>query len=276
MTAPGLSRPGGQPGPPAAAAGWRAPLIAEVGRSSRNAGRLRYRGRAESVPGSRSSPGKRRSTTPPRPSVGTCPSSRPRGSTAATRRRMGATVTESGRDLDPAQRRELEAATAAFMSVRPRLFGIAYRMLSSATEAEDLVQEVWLRWQTCDRAAVANPAAFLATTTTRLAINALQSARVRRETYIGPWLPEPVDSPRRRADPAAGRRDHRSRPGRGGGGREGPERRPRPGRVAVAMTSGRAAGTAPHGAVPAGARCGSARVSRPGRSGRCRVSPRRR
>jgi hypothetical protein len=77
-----------------------------------------------------------------------------------------------------------------FTSVRPRLFGIAYRMLSSATEAEDLVQEVWLRWQAYDRAAVADPAAFLATTTTRLAINALQSARARRETYVGPWLPE--------------------------------------------------------------------------------------
>jgi len=90
---------------------------------------------------------------------------------------------------------------AIFTSVRPRLFGIAYRMLGSAGEAEDLVQDVWLRWQTCDRAAVVNPAAFLATTTTRLAINALQSARVRRETYIGPWLPEPVDTS---ADPYLG------------------------------------------------------------------------
>ena len=90
---------------------------------------------------------------------------------------------------------------AVFTSVRPRLFGIAYRMLSSATEAEDLVQEVWLRWQTSDRAAVTNPAAYLATATTRLAINALQSARVRRETYIGPWLPEPVDTS---ADPYLG------------------------------------------------------------------------
>ena len=74
-------------------------------------------------------------------------------------------------------------------------------MLSSATEAEDLVQDVWLRWQTTDRSVVVNPAAFLATTTTRLAINALQSARVRRETYIGPWLPEPVDTS---ADPYLG------------------------------------------------------------------------
>ena len=96
---------------------------------------------------------------------------------------------------------DLEAAAAVFTSLRPRLFGIAYRMLSSASEAEDLVQEVWLRWQKCDRSAVANPAAFLATTTTRLAINALESARVRRETYIGPWLPEPVDTS---ADPYLG------------------------------------------------------------------------
>lgn len=96
---------------------------------------------------------------------------------------------------------DLDDAAAVFQSVRPRLFGIAYRMLSSATEAEDLLQEVWLRWQGTDRARVVNPAAFLATTTTRLAINELQSARVRRETYIGPWLPEPVDTS---ADPYLG------------------------------------------------------------------------
>src|SRR4051812_29177884 len=74
-------------------------------------------------------------------------------------------------------------------------------MLSSASEAEDLLQEVWLRWQGTDRSQVKNPGAFLATTTTRLAINELQSARVRRETYIGPWLPEPVDTS---ADPYLG------------------------------------------------------------------------
>lgn len=110
---------------------------------------------------------------------------------------MGAPVTEStaktAEDLDEAAR--------IFTSVRPRLFGIAYRMLSSASEAEDLVQDVWLRWQGCDRSTVQNPGAFLATTTTRMAINALQSARVRRETYIGPWLPEPVDTS---ADPYLG------------------------------------------------------------------------
>ncbi|WP_327588117.1 RNA polymerase sigma-70 factor [Nonomuraea sp. NBC_00507] len=96
---------------------------------------------------------------------------------------------------------DLEQAAAVFAGVRPRLFGIAYRMLSSVTEAEDLVQEVWLRWQRYDRSTVDNPPAFLAKTITRLAINAAQSARSRRETYIGPWLPEPVDTS---ADPHLG------------------------------------------------------------------------
>jgi RNA polymerase sigma-70 factor (ECF subfamily) len=66
---------------------------------------------------------------------------------------------------------------AAFLSVRPRLFGIAYRMLRSAAEAEDIVQDVWVRWQTADRRVVRDTAAFLVTTATRLAINVLQSAR---------------------------------------------------------------------------------------------------
>jgi RNA polymerase sigma-70 factor, ECF subfamily len=96
---------------------------------------------------------------------------------------------------------DLTQATAEFVAVRGRLFGIAYRMLGSRTEAEDIVQEVWLRWQRYDRSSVIEPAAFLATTTTRLCINALQSARARRETYIGPWIPEPVDTS---ADPVLG------------------------------------------------------------------------
>ena len=83
---------------------------------------------------------------------------------------------------------------SAFAPVRPRLFGIAYRMLGSATEAEDVVQDVWLRWQSTNRKAVENPPAYLATTTTRLCINVAQSAHTRRETYIGTWLPEPVDT----------------------------------------------------------------------------------
>jgi RNA polymerase sigma-70 factor (ECF subfamily) len=81
-----------------------------------------------------------------------------------------------------------------FLSVRPRLFGIAYRMLRRAAEAEDIVQDVWVRWQTTDRSRVRDAAAFLATTTTRLAINFLQSARSRRETYIESGRPEPVET----------------------------------------------------------------------------------
>lgn len=96
---------------------------------------------------------------------------------------------------------DLADAEAAFSAVRGRLFGIAYRMLGSVAEAEDVLQDVWIRWQTYDRSVVENAAAFLATTTTRMSINVLQSARVRRETYIGPWLPEPVDTS---ADPLLG------------------------------------------------------------------------
>ncbi|MEU6321671.1 sigma-70 family RNA polymerase sigma factor [Streptomyces sp. NPDC047009] len=89
---------------------------------------------------------------------------------------------------------DLEEAVSVFVQQRPRLFGIARRVLGSAVEAEDVVQEVWLRWQKTDRSAVVSPAAFLSCTATRLAINVRQSARVRRETCIGPWLPEPVDT----------------------------------------------------------------------------------
>lgn len=90
--------------------------------------------------------------------------------------------------------RERDDGLSAFAPVRPRLFGIAYHMLGSAAEAEDIVQDVWLRWQSTNRSMVGNPPAFLATTTTRLCINLLQAAHSRRETYIETWLPEPVDT----------------------------------------------------------------------------------
>jgi RNA polymerase sigma-70 factor (ECF subfamily) len=97
---------------------------------------------------------------------------------------------------------DLAQAASTFAALRPRLFGIAYRMLASSSDADDVVQDVWLRWQGYDqRSAVVEPAAFLATITTRLSINVLQSAHSRRETYIGPWLPEPVDTS---DDPALG------------------------------------------------------------------------
>jgi RNA polymerase sigma-70 factor, ECF subfamily len=88
----------------------------------------------------------------------------------------------------------LDEAARAFSALRPRLFAAAYRVLGSWTEAEDVVQEAWLRWQATDRSVVRDPAAFLATTATRLALNSATSARARREAYVGPWLPEPVDT----------------------------------------------------------------------------------
>lgn len=79
-----------------------------------------------------------------------------------------------------------------FQQYRPLLFAIAYRMLGTGTEAEDVLQEAYLRWQQVDVAAVENPKHYLTTIVTRLCLNVLSSARVRRETYLGPWLPEPV------------------------------------------------------------------------------------
>lgn len=83
-------------------------------------------------------------------------------------------------------------ALSAFAGVRPRLFRIAYRVLGNAAEAEDIVQDVWLQWQSANRSAVDNPPAYLATTTTRLCINHTKSAHSRRQTYIGTWLQEPA------------------------------------------------------------------------------------
>src|SRR5690606_35996698 len=111
--------------------------------------------------------------------------------------RMSAATRAFGQD----GRMAPDTAVATFESVRPRLFGIAYRMMGTVAEAEDLVQEAWLRWQGTDHESVREPAAFLATTVTRLALTELDSARARRERYVGSWLPEPVDTS---ADPALG------------------------------------------------------------------------
>jgi RNA polymerase sigma-70 factor, ECF subfamily len=89
--------------------------------------------------------------------------------------------------------------TASFQAVRPRLFGIAARVLGSRDDADDVVQDAWVRWQGSDRSQVGDPASFLATATTRLAINVIQSARARRETPVGPERLEPVGG---LADPA--------------------------------------------------------------------------
>ena len=80
----------------------------------------------------------------------------------------------------------------SFEPHRRRLLGLAYRMLGSIAEAEDAVQDAYLRWHAVDRDTVTDPRAFLTTTTTRICLDVLRSARARREDYIGPWLPEPV------------------------------------------------------------------------------------
>nr|WP_233222135.1 RNA polymerase sigma factor SigJ [Sphingomonas deserti] len=85
-----------------------------------------------------------------------------------------------------------EDAVSTFTPLRPKLTRLAYRMLGSVADAEDVVQEAFLRWMGADRAAVEVPEAFLRRTVTRLCLDQLKSARHRRETYIGPWLPEPV------------------------------------------------------------------------------------
>ncbi len=79
-----------------------------------------------------------------------------------------------------------------FALYRPKLLAVAYRMLSNMRDAEDIVQEAFVRWSQTKQADVRNPEAYLVTTVTRLCVDHLRSARVQRETYIGPWLPEPL------------------------------------------------------------------------------------
>jgi len=86
----------------------------------------------------------------------------------------------------------MDDSTALFTRLRPRLFGVAYRMLGSSHEAEDVVQDVWLRWHGADQLQIENPEAWLVATTTRRAIDALRLARHAREHYVGMWLPEPL------------------------------------------------------------------------------------
>jgi RNA polymerase sigma-70 factor (ECF subfamily) len=82
-------------------------------------------------------------------------------------------------------------AVRVFDGHRELLNSIAYRVLGSVNDAEDAVQEAWLRWSTVDPAEVSNPRAFLVRVTTRLAIDQLRRAKTRRESYVGPWLPSP-------------------------------------------------------------------------------------
>ena len=107
-------------------------------------------------------------------------------------------------ERDPSQERQSDAPgsrtaaasgqdwPAAFDQHRALLFSIAYRMLGSRADAEDMLQETFLRWQQASSTEIRDPRAFLTTVITRLCINQLQSARVKREQYFGQWLPEPL------------------------------------------------------------------------------------
>lgn len=86
------------------------------------------------------------------------------------------------------------ADVAIFLEYRPLLLGVAYRMLGSASEAEDVVQEAYLRWAAIPDGTAENPRAYLTTAVVRLCLDQLRSARARRENYVGEWLPEPVTS----------------------------------------------------------------------------------
>lgn len=96
---------------------------------------------------------------------------------------MACVATDTDTDTD---------ATDVFEAHRPVLTGVAYRMLGRVTDAEDVVQEAWLRWTGADRAQIREPRAYLVRITTRLAIDRLRQVQSRRESYVGPWLPEPV------------------------------------------------------------------------------------
>jgi len=105
----------------------------------------------------------------------------------------------------PGERRgDRASAVAVFESHRPHLMGVAYRILGSVTDSEDVLQEAWLRWSRADRSVVSNSEAFLTTIVGRLSLDHLRRAKARREAYTGPWLPEPVaQEPDPQQDPAA-------------------------------------------------------------------------
>src|SRR5262245_52137895 len=88
-----------------------------------------------------------------------------------------------------------------FEAERPRLVGLAYRLLGSLADAEDVVQEAWLRWQRADRASVNHAEAWLTTVTSRIGLDRLRARQRDRADYVGPWLPEPIVVPIEDADP---------------------------------------------------------------------------
>src|SRR5262249_1164896 len=116
-----------------------------------------------------------------------CSWSRPSVSPRHRRRRTGHSAEESRMIMA-----QDDEAARTFEPHRRRLTGLAYRMLGSFAEAEDIVQEAYLRWHNANRSTVDDPRAYLSSTVARLCLDHLKSARVRRESYVGPWLPEPI------------------------------------------------------------------------------------
>jgi RNA polymerase sigma-70 factor, ECF subfamily len=102
--------------------------------------------------------------------------------------------TEAHHTEAPAEAPPTTSALAHFEALRPRLFGVAYGLLGSVAEAEDVVQDAWIRLQRTDLDEIDDLTGWLVTTTSRLALDVLRSARTRREAYVGPWLPEPVET----------------------------------------------------------------------------------
>ncbi len=101
-------------------------------------------------------------------------------------------MTEAGQEDANQENTSQEDAAASFDPLRRRFIRVAYRMLGSVADAEDVVQEAFIRWMKADRADVREPEAYLRRTVTRLCLDQLKSARHQRETYIGPWLPDPI------------------------------------------------------------------------------------
>src|SRR5579864_3039987 len=99
---------------------------------------------------------------------------------------------EMMQDSERPEKLEPQDREGAFHQYRSLLFSIAYRMLGTVADAEDMLQETFLRWQRATETEIQSPRAFLATVITRLCINQLQSARAKREEYFGQWLPEPL------------------------------------------------------------------------------------
>lgn len=94
-----------------------------------------------------------------------------------------------------------DSEDTTFTAVRPRLFAIAYRMLGSRADAEDVLQDAWMRWHQTDQTALQSAEAWLVTVVTRLSIDRLRAAKTEREAYVGWWLPEPLVEPESHAPP---------------------------------------------------------------------------